>query len=58
MTGAEFKALIPDTGKVYVMGYPVKSGDVQIDNDGDVLIDVEPEEDEFEDEEDEEDEEE
>jgi hypothetical protein len=56
MTGAEFKALIPDTGKVYVDGFPIEPDDVEIDQDGDVLI-ASPEADEFEDGEEQDDEE-
>jgi hypothetical protein len=58
MTGAEFKALIPDTGTVYIDGSPIQSSDVEIDEEGDILI-MAPEEDdegEFESEDDEEDE--
>jgi hypothetical protein len=55
MTGAEFKALIPDTGTVYIDGLPIETSDVEIDEEGDILI-MSPEEDdegEFEDDEDE-----
>lgn len=40
MTGAEFKALIPDTGKVYVMGVLLEAGDCEIDSEGDIIIDI------------------
>jgi hypothetical protein len=60
VTGAEFKALIPDTGTVYIDGLPIESSDVEIDEAGDTLI-MSPEEDEdegeFESEEDEDDDE-
>lgn len=39
MTGAEFKALIPDNAPcVWVGTCPVEAGDVVVDKDGDIMI--------------------
>ena len=54
MTGAEFKAMIPDNATIYVDGSEIFAEDVDIDKDGDVHVyTADEEEKEFEDEDDE-----